>query len=85
MVTLASDTSAVAERIQIQIWRGMPSWRKLELVGQMNAAVRALALSGLRQRFPQASRAELERRLATLTLGAELAVRIYGTLEDAAQ
>jgi len=30
----------------------MPAWRKLELVGDMNEAVRTLALAGLRQRYP---------------------------------
>jgi len=85
MSTLASDTNPEAERIQIQIWRGMPAWRKLELVTQMNATVRGLALAGLQQRYPQASTAELARRLAGLWLGNELATRAYGALEDQAK
>jgi hypothetical protein len=82
MITLANDTTLAAERVQIGIWRAMPAWRKLELVAQMNATVRELALTGLRQRYPNASAAELTRRLADRLLGDELATRVYGTLEE---
>lgn len=85
MSTLASDTNPEAERIQIQIWRAMPAWRKLELVAQMNATVRGLALAGLQQRYPKATPAEISRRLAGLWLGDELATRVYGAREDQAK
>ena len=81
MPTLSSDTNPEAELVQIRIWRAMPAWRKLELVAQMNATVRSLSLTGLAQRYPKASAAELTRRLAGLRLGDELATRVYGTLE----
>lgn len=80
MSALFSDTSPEAERILIDLWRQAPAWRKLRMVGQMNATVRTLALSGLRQRFPDASEPELRRRLADLLLGPELAARAYGPL-----
>jgi len=82
MKTLSSDTSPEAEQVQIRIWRTMPPWRKLELVAQMNATVRQLALTGLRQRYPNATESELNRRLAGLLLGEELAARAYGALEE---
>ncbi len=82
MPTLSSDTTPQAEQVQIRIWRAMPAWRKLELVAQMNATVRALGLTGLAQRYPQASPAELARRLAGLWLGDELAARVYGAVEE---
>jgi hypothetical protein len=85
MSTLSSDTNPEAEQVQIRIWRTMPAWRKLEMVAQMNATVRALAMTGLAQRYPQASTAELTRRLAGLWLGDELATRVYGALEEQAQ
>ncbi len=80
MSALSHDTSIEAERIQFRIWRKMPAWRKLELVGEMNRAVRQLALVGLRQRYPSASERELQRRLADLLLGPDLAARVYGPL-----
>ncbi len=80
MVTQSSDTSPEAEAVQFRIWGEMPGWRKLELVGEMNKMVRELALSGLRERYPNAPEDELKRRLADLTLGPELAERVYGPL-----
>ncbi len=80
MAILSPDTSPDAERVQIELMRRAPAWRKLQLVGQMNSALRTLAMSGLRQRYPQASPQELRRRLADLVLGPELAARVYGSL-----
>lgn len=80
MGLLSSDTHPKAEKMQIELLRCAPSWRKLQLVGQMNQMVFSLALSGLRQRYPQASPEEL-RRLADLVLGPELAARVYGPLK----
>lgn len=72
------DTSPDAERVQIELLRQMPAWRKLQMVSEMSQTVRTLALLGLRQRFPHATETELRRRLADLVLGEELAARVYG-------
>jgi len=82
MSTLSSDTHPDAERVQLELLRQAPSWRKLELVGQLNDTVRTLALSGLRQRYPHAAAHELRRRLADLLLGPALAERVYGPLKE---
>jgi len=50
----------------------------MHMVAQLNATVRFLALAGLRSRFPDASEADLRRRLADLVLGEELARKVYG-------
>jgi hypothetical protein len=83
MMTLYTDTRPEAERVQIELLRRAPAWRKLQMVDQLNQSARALALSGLRQRYPRATPVELRRRLADLVLGAELAARVYGPLEEA--
>ena len=44
----------------------------------MNATARWLALQGLRARHPTATEAQLQRYLADLLLGPELAARAYG-------
>jgi hypothetical protein len=80
MSTLSPDTLPEAEAVQIDLLRRAPAWRKLELVGQLNAAVRTLLLSGLRQRNPEASPQELRRYLADLVLGAEVANCVYGPM-----
>lgn len=81
-MTLSSDTHPDIERLQIQRLRQMPAWRKMALVGEMNRTVRALALAGLRQRYPEDSPAQRQRRLADLLLGPELAARAYGPLPE---
>ena len=78
MATRLTDTSADAERVQIGILRSMPLWRKLQLVNDLITTTRMLALTGLRQRFPKASSEELQRRLASIVLGPDLAARVYG-------
>jgi len=80
-VPLFPDTRPEAEAVLISMLRQAPAWRKLRMVDQLNQTVRTLALSGLRQRHPDASPQELRRRLADLLLGAELAARAYGPLE----
>jgi len=85
MSVLFPDTTPEAERVLIDLLRQAPPWRKLEMVGQMNQAVRTLALSGLRQRHPQATAEELRRRLADLLLGPALAAEVYGPLESGEQ
>ena len=78
MSTISPDTTIEAERILMRLWREMPAWRKMELVGEMNATVKTLARAGLVKRFPGAAPQEIERRLADVLLGAELAARVYG-------
>ncbi|MBN1318494.1 MAG: hypothetical protein JXA42_23645 [Anaerolineales bacterium] len=65
----------------IELLRQAPPWRKLQMVGQLNHTVRTLALSGLRQRYHQATQQELDRRLVDLLLGPDLAARAYGPLK----
>jgi len=78
MTTLFSDTQPEAERVLIELLRSAPVSRKLEMLGQMNAAARMLALQGLRARHPDATGAQLQRYLADLLLGPDLAARAYG-------
>ena len=78
-----TDTDPKMEALQIRLLRETPPWRKMQMLAGLNAAARSLALSGLRQRFPQAGEAELRRRLAGLLLGDELATKVYGETRKA--
>jgi len=82
MATRLTDTSGDAERVQIEILRSMPSWRKFQLWNDLNMAMRQVALAGLRERFPSATPQELRRRLATILLGPVLASQAYGSESD---
>ena len=78
MTALFPDTEPQAEQVLINLLRDAPAARKLAMLGQMNAAARQLALQGLRARHPGATEAQLQRYLADLLLGSELAARAYG-------
>lgn len=75
---LFADTDPQTEAVLIALLRQASPARKLAMVGELNAAVRSLALAGLHQRFPDARTAELQRRLADLLLGSDLAKEAYG-------
>jgi hypothetical protein len=75
-----TDTAPEVERLQIELLRAMPPGRKLVLAADLSAAVKVLALAGVRARYPGATEGEVRRRLATLLLGEELARRVYGEL-----
>ena len=80
MRTLLPDTRPEAEAVLINLLRQALSWRKLEMVDQLNQSVKLLALAGLRQRFPQDDDERIRRRLADLLLGEDLALKVYGPL-----
>jgi hypothetical protein len=58
--------------------RETPGAEKFAAMRRLTIAARRLALAGLRHRHPDASTDELQRRLADLLLGDELAARVYG-------
>ena len=82
MPYFTSDTPPEIEAILMERMRKMSGLEKWRMVAELNAAVRAMALAGLRQRHPNASEAELRRRLAGLLLGEELAERAYGPIPE---
>ena len=78
MSQLYSDTNPRTEALQIELIRRMPSWKRMAMVDGLNETVQALAISGLRQRHPDATPAEIRFMLAELRLGPELARKVYG-------
>ena len=83
MSALYSDTDPKVEALQIELWRQASPTRKMHMLAQLNASARILALAGLRSRYPNATEAELRRRLADLVLGEELARKVYGEMNRA--
>ena len=74
---LSRDTSRAAEDVQVELWRGMSPLSKVRAVSALTRSVLQLSLAGIRQRFPGATDSECKMRLARLTLGPELAERVY--------
>lgn len=73
-----SDTQPEAEQVLNELLRQAPIWRKMALVGELNAMAKSMALNNLRRHYPDASEALLRRRLADRLLGPEMAAAVYG-------
>ena len=84
MSQLFSDTHPTIEAIQVQLLRRAAPSKKLEMMAGLNASASILAISGLRSRYYAESEAKLQRRLAGLLLGEDLACKVYGELNDVA-
>lgn len=59
MSPLFEDTDPRVEEQLVQMLRQTPPWRKMQMAAELNAAVKLRLLTGLRQRYPNASEAEL--------------------------
>lgn len=77
MSVLSSDTHPKMEALQIELIRRMPSWKKISIMEGLNETVKGLAISGIKERHPNATPQEIHRMLAELILGAELARKVY--------
>ena len=75
--SLSNDTSGLVENMQVELWREMSPVSKLQAVRSLTESALQLSLAGIRQRFPEATESECKIRLARLTLGPELAERVY--------
>ena len=73
-----SDTHPDVEASLIKMMRDIPVWKKMEMLAQLNETGKMLALSGLRKRHPHSTEAEIQRRLAEMLLGKELAHSVFG-------
>ena len=71
------------EALQIRLWQQASPTKKMNMLAQLNASARMLALTGLRSQYPQATEAELRRKLAGLLLGEELARKVFGEIARA--
>lgn len=77
MSALSSDTNPKIEQMQIEFIRRMPAWKKFAMVDGLNETVKTLAMSGIRERHPNATPQQVRRMLAELMLGTELAQKVY--------
>lgn len=73
-----TDTDPEAERVQIEIIRRTPIWKKFNQIAALNHMCRQLALADIRRRHPGADEAQLRRLLAARLLPKHLAEEVYG-------
>lgn len=79
---MSADTSEESEAVYFKLLSKKAPFEKLQMVSQMNAAVRSLTMNGLRERHPGESELQLKVRLAELLYGQEIAERITPHLES---
>jgi len=79
---LSADTSPDIERLQIDRWRRMSAAEKAAVVSGLTQATFDLARAGIRHRHPDASPREQFLRLAILTLGLDLARKVYPDIDQ---
>lgn len=77
MNALYSDTHPKIEKLQLELIRRMPPWKKFAAVDDLNETVKTLAVTGIKSRHPNATPEQVQRMLAELMLGTELARRVY--------
>jgi hypothetical protein len=77
MSVLSSDTHPKMEALQIEFIRRMTSWKKISIVDGLNETVKLMAVTGIKQRNPSATPEQIQRMLADLMLGQELARKVY--------
>ena len=73
-----SDTTPEADAVRFERYARMSPAEKAGRLADLTRAAGALALAGLRARYPGAPDAELLLRLTVLRLGAETVRRAYG-------
>ncbi|MFC1737820.1 hypothetical protein ACFL1G_02080 [Planctomycetota bacterium] len=76
------DTTKQANQILVEIYRGMSSSSKGDLIFDAYRTGRELAMAGLRQRYPKADKKKLWHLWARGHLGDELFERVYGDIPD---
>jgi hypothetical protein len=74
---LAADTPLDVEARQVRAWRAMSAADQAALVAGLSQTAFDVARAGVRQRHPLASEREVFLRMAMLTLGLDLAARVY--------
>jgi hypothetical protein len=79
---LFPDTDEKTKQVLLELVRAMPDWKKLEQIADLTNTVRELAMIELRERYPDAQEEELRFRFASLILGRDIAMRVYGRFPE---
>lgn len=75
-----ADTSAEAERVQIDLIRAVPVARRLHMAWSLSATVIGAARQALRRARPDASSQEIDLRFVELHYGPDLAAALRAEL-----
>jgi hypothetical protein len=77
---IVRDTSPAANARYHELLRAMAPEKRLEAAMKLSQAIRAMAMAGLRESFPQADEHERKVRLTVRLDGREAAARLFGSV-----
>lgn len=63
MTILAQDMNDADQQREIAFWRGLPVWRRMQIIGDLYEAAEVLALADLRRHYPGEADEQLAARL----------------------
>jgi hypothetical protein len=72
-----TDTNTKTGLVYHRMLRDMPAWKKFQVIGGLNSAIRQLSLAGIKARLPGLSEPQTLRAAAALWLGGELTAKAY--------
>lgn len=75
---LSLDTAPEARELQVRRWAATSTARKIAMIQALCRDARALALAGIRLRYPDASPSEQRLRLGALTIERRLMIEAFG-------
>jgi hypothetical protein len=67
-----NDTTEVARRVQIEVWRRIGPGGRAQLAADLSESVREIAMDGIRGRHPEYSEDQVRHAMFRMTLGDEL-------------
>jgi len=74
---MKTDTNPIAEKILIENYRKKSIPEKMRMIREITLACQKMALSGIKQRYPDADKKELRLRLGALWLTKETMLNVY--------
>jgi Rv0078B-related antitoxin len=78
MSLFSADTRPAVARLLIEGYRRMTPIEKLKRACDLSQATRQMAASRIRRMYPDAGDRQIRLRVASLTLGRETMVRVFG-------
>jgi hypothetical protein len=74
---IPADTTPEAAAVQLDIYRRMPPWRRLQIALELGDMVRELSVAGVRSRHPEYTDDQVRLAVIRLSVGENLFRKAY--------
>lgn len=78
MKPLSVDTTAEAQKMQFELMRRLPGWKRLALAFELTEATRQMVRADIIHHFPESTDEEVRRRFIARVLPREQVISAYG-------